>query len=187
MGNVTFNGTSIDEVDDEINFNGTTLALYKGIYLNNTRVWTKHPYEPGTVIFTYKWDDWYSQSNPDTGHTMQAAGSPSGSYYTVANLVNSYPSLYPNVFQTNPYFTQNSGGSNTKIRFRLADGFTVSFYRQAQLGADNDGDGNNTGGLYEFWRGNTVSGLSSLTYGFSKGGSGNNWSVFSVKYLGRED
>ena len=185
MGDITFNDTAIDEVDDDVYFNGTALALYKGVYFNGTRVWTKHPYEPNTEIFTYKWDDWYSQGNPDTGHTMQA----SGNAYTVANFVNSYPTLYPEVFDSNslPYFYQGNGGSNTKIRFKLADGFTVSYYRQAQLGADNDGDGTNTGGNYELWRGNTVSGLRSLDYGFDKGGSGNNWSVFTISYLGRED
>jgi hypothetical protein len=183
MGDITFNDTAIDEVDDDVYFNGTALALYKGVYFNGTRVWTKHPYEPGTVIFTYRWDDWYSQGNPVSGHTMQA----SGTAFTIANFVNDYPTLYPEVFDGTPYFTGGSGGSNSTIRFTLNPGFTVSYYRQSALGIDSDGDGTNTGGSYNLWRGNTVSGLGSIDYGLAYSGSGNNWSEFKVSYLGRED
>ena len=170
-----------------INDNGTVREI-SDVYLNDQgtvrHIFSRHPYPPGTEIFTYRWDDWYSQGSPVSGHTMQAAGSPSGSNYTIANFINDYPTLYPLVFDGTPYFTGGSGGSNSTIRFKLNPGFTVSYYRQSQLGTDSDGDGTNTGGSYNLWRGNTVSGLGSIDYGLSLSGSGNNWSEFKVSYIG---
>jgi len=177
------NGTVREIEQFHLDDNGTVRDIKEG-YINDDgtirHVWSKHPYPPGTVIFTYRWDDWYSQESPVSGHTMQA----SGSAFTIANFVNSYPTLYPLVFDGTPYFTGGSGGSNSTIRFKLNPGFTVSYYKQSALGTDSDGDGTNTGGSYNLWRGNTVSGLSSIDYGLSISGSGNNWSEFKVSYIG---
>lgn len=166
MGDITFNGTAIDEVDDDVYFNGTALATYKGVYFNGTRVWTKHPYTPNSVIFTYSWS---------------AGGNISGFRTTTYNA-------YTDVFASQPTFTQGTGSPDSRLQFTLNSGYRVSYYNQSEYGTDSDGAGaGNTGGLYTIYVGNTVSGLTGNTYSLSKPGSGNGGSSFKILYEGRED
>ena len=70
----------------------------------------------------------------------------------------------------------------------LADGFYVSYYNQAELGTDSDGVGaSNTGGTYNVWQGQTVTGLAraSGSGSLSVSSSGNNGSTFKVTYSGQ--
>jgi hypothetical protein len=168
MGDITVNGTAIDEVDDEVYFNGTAIATYKGVYLNGTRVWTKHPYTPNSVLFTYSWNNGSNINNFITDSAYYAG--------------------YTDAFASAPSYTQGSGSPDSRLQFVLADGFRVSYYNQAEYGTDSDGAGaGNTGGTYRIYVGNTVSGLSGVTYSLSKPGSGNGGSSFKILYEGRED
>ena len=168
MGDITFNGTAIDEVDDDVYFNGTALATYKGVYFNGTRVWTKHPYNVGEVLFTYSWNNGSNINNFITDSAYYAG--------------------HTDAFASAPSYYQGSGSPDSRLQFTLADGFYVSFYSQAQAGTDSDGSGSsNTGGTYRIWVGHTVSGLEFHTYSSSVSSSGNGGSSFKISYAGRED
>lgn len=41
MASIYFNGTEIDEVNDDVYFDGTALAIGKSVYFNGVIVWTK--------------------------------------------------------------------------------------------------------------------------------------------------
>lgn len=201
------NGTVREVEEFYINDNGTVREI-DDVYLNDNgtvrHVFSRHPYEPGTEIFTMKWGhggmqlsipehtsqnyvgvSWavLDQTDDDGNYQYADANGNPNHLWSISPFIG-FATTYPLVFETNPYYTQGDGRGNTKIRFKLNPGFTVSYYNQDSLGTDSNGDGSNTGGLYELWRGNTVSGLTSLTYGLSKGGSGNNGSLFKVSYVG---
>lgn len=161
MGAIVVNGsTTINDYYPGVNFNGTNI---EEVYFNGSKIWTRYPYPVGTTIFTYSW----------------------GAGGNIDNFRTTYYSNYPLVFASQPYYTQGSGSPDSQLRFELFSGFQVSYYHQDEYGDDTDGAGaGNTGGLYSIWVGNTVSGLSGITYPLSKPGSGNGGSYFTVKYVG---
>jgi hypothetical protein len=76
MASIYFNGTEIDEVDDDVYFNGTPLAIGKSVYLNGTIVWTKQAgcttFSSGTT-YTH-WDESGSASSTGTWTVEGATG-----------------------------------------------------------------------------------------------------------------
>ena len=162
MSSLIVDGTTLDRASS-VYVNGTALDYGKKIYLNGTEVYQIVPYAPGTEIFTY---------------SVSAGGN-------IGNLVSSYGSTYSHVFETAPYFIEGSGSPDSRVRFKLANGYRVSYYSQAGLGTDSDGSGaGNTNGEYVLYVGYTVSGLSDYTYGFSIAGSGNGGTTFKVMFDG---
>lgn len=161
MGSIVFNGgTPINDYYPGVNFNGTNI---EEVYFNGTKIWTRYPYPPGTEIFTFSWSP---GNNIDSFRT-------------------SYYSNYPLVFASQPYYTQGGGNPDSSLRFTVNSGFQVSYYSQAEYGVDSNGSGpGNTGGTYSIYVGNTVTGASDLTYGFSLPGSGNGGSTIKVSYYG---
>ena len=53
MGSIYFNGSELTGQHD-VKFNGTDMD---NVYLNGAKLWTRHPYAPGTTIFTYSWNN----------------------------------------------------------------------------------------------------------------------------------
>jgi hypothetical protein len=164
MGSIYFNGSELTGQHD-VKFNGTDMD---NVYFNGSKIWTRHPYAPGTEIFTY--------SVGAGGNTDSFIG---GDGY----------GTYPLAFTTSPVYIEGSGGAlDKRIRFILAAGFYVSYYQQDQSGTDSDGVGaSNTGGNYIIYVGGTVSGLTRESGGgsFSIGGSGNGGHSFKVTYSGQ--
>ena len=66
MASIYFNGTEIDEVDDDVYFNGTALSIGDSVYFNGTAVWTK---QLGCIAFTS--GTTYSQWNVSGSTTNQ--------------------------------------------------------------------------------------------------------------------
>lgn len=161
MGSIVINGTTtINDYYPGVNVNGTNITE---VYFNGTKIWTRYPYPVGTEIFTYSW----------------------GAGGNIDNFRTTFYSTYPLVFASQPYYTQGGGGPDSNLRFTVNSGFQVSYYHQDEYGDDTDGSGpGNTGGTYNLFVGNTVSGASDLTYGFSKPGAGNGGSYIKVKYVG---
>jgi len=159
---IDVNGTDL-AADADVYFNGTKLDYGKKVYFNGTEVFRIIPYPPGTEMFTY---------------SVSAGGN-------ISNLVTTYASTYPQVFETAPYYIEGSGSPDSRVRFKLANGYRVSYYSQAGLGTDSDGSGaGNTNGVYTLYVGYTVSGLGDSTYGFSIAGSGNGGTTFKVIFDG---
>lgn len=130
---IIVNGTTIADYSAGVNVNGTAMTE---VYINGTKVWTRHPYPIGTNVFTYSW-------------------SPNGN---ISNFITSIYATYPLAFASAPYFTQGSGVADSVINFTLAAGFQVSSYTQAQYGtqAPYGAVGANFNYL---WMGRTVTGL----------------------------
>ena len=164
MGSIYFNGSELTGQHD-VKFNGTDMD---NVYLNGTKLWTRHPYAPGTDIFTYS-----IGAGGNTDNFIGSAG-----YGT-----------YPLAFASQPVYIEGSGGAlDKRVQFTLAAGFYVSYYQQDQSGTDSDGVGaSNTAGNYVIYVGGTVSGLSRTSGGgsFSIGGSGNDGHSFVVTYSGQ--
>ena len=161
-GAIYFNGSELTGQHD-VKLNGTNMD---NVYLNGSKIWTRHPYALGTEIFTYAWS---------------AGGN-------IDNLRTTYYSNYPLAFASQPSYSSGSGSPDSTLVITLADGFYVSYYNQAEHGTDSDGVGaSNTGGTYNVWQGNTVTGLARASGGgsLSVAGSGNNGSSFIVKYSGQ--
>ena len=162
-GDIYFNGSKLTGQHD-VKLNGTDMD---NVYLNGTKLWTKHPYAVGTDIFTY---------------SVGAGGN-------TDSFINTIHANNPLAFASTPVYIEGNGGAQDKrIRFILTDGFYVSFYNQAQGGTDSDGVGaSNTGGNYIIYVGGTVSGLTSETSGnnLSVGTSGNGGHSFKVTYSGQ--
>ena len=162
-GDIYFNGSKLTGQHD-VKLNGTDMD---NVYLNGTKLWTKHPYAIGTDIFTY---------------SVGAGGN-------TDSFINTIHANNPLAFASTPVYIEGNGGAQDKrIRFILADGFYVSRYVQAELGTDSDGVGaSNTGGNYIIYVGGSVSGLSRESGGgsLSIGGSGNNGTTFDVTYSGQ--
>ena len=157
-GDIYFNGSKLTGQHD-VKLNGTDMD---NVYLNGTKLWTRHPYAIGTEIFTY---------------SVGAGGNSD-------NLRTTFFQTYPLAFDAQPNYIEGSGGAqDSRLNFNLAAGFYVSFYSQAELGTDSDGTGaSNTGGSHVLYVGGTVSGLSS---GFSISSSGNGGTTFKVTYSGQ--
>jgi len=164
-GAIYFNGSELTGQHD-VKLNGTNMD---NVYLNGSKIWTRHPYTPGTEIFTYSWGSCNSGGNID-------------------NLRTTYYSNYPLAFASQPSYSSGSGANDSTLSITLADGFYVSYYNQTQGGTDSDGVGaSNTGGSYNVWVGQSVSGLarSSGSGSLSVGSSGNCGSTFKVTYSGQ--
>ena len=163
MGSIYFNGSELTGQHD-VNFNGVSMD---NVYFNGSKIWTRHPYAPGTDIFTY--------SVGAGGNTDSFIGS--DGYGT-----------YPLAFASEPTYIEGSGGAlDKRVQFTLAAGFYVSRYQQDQAGTDADGVGSsNTAGVYIIYVGGTVSGLTRSSGGgsLSIGGSGNGGHNFDVTYSG---
>ena len=161
-GAIYFNGSELTGQHD-VKLNGTNMD---NVYLNGSKIWTRHPYALGTEIFTYAWS---------------AGGN-------IDNLRTTYYSNYPLAFASQPSYSSGSGSPDSTLVITLADGFYVSYYNQAEHGTDSDGVGaSNTGGTYNVWVGQSVSGLarSSGSGSLSVGSSGNCGSTFKVTYSGQ--
>jgi hypothetical protein len=163
MGSIYFNGSELTGQHD-VKFNGTDMD---NVYLNGTKLWTRHPYALDTLIFTVSF----------------------GAGGNCDSFISSTYSTYPLAFASQPFYNSGSSGSLDKTcRFTLNDGFYVSYYNQDELGTDSDGAGaSNTGGTYQIYIGGTVSGLSHVSGGggLSVAGSGNNGHSFKVTYSGQ--
>jgi len=162
-GDIYFNGSKLTGQHD-VKLNGTNMD---NVYLNGTKIWTRHPYAIGTDIFTY---------------SVGAGGN-------TDSFISSIHATYPLAFASTPVYIEGSGGAlDKRIRFVLADGFYVSRYAQDEGGTDSDGVGaSNTGGNYIIYVGGTVSGLSRESGGgsLSVAGSGNGGHSFKVTYSGQ--
>ena len=161
-GDIYFNGSALTGQHD-VKLNGTDMD---NVYLNGTKIWTRHPYPIGTLIFS--------------------VGFGAGGNFD--SFINSTYSTYPLAFAAQPFYNSGSSSSLDKtMRFTLADGFYVSYYNQDEGGTDSDGVGaSNTGGVYQSYIGGTVSGLSRVSGGGSLiAGSGNNGHQFKVTYSGQ--
>ena len=163
-GAIYFNGSELTGQHD-VKFNGTDMD---NVYLNGTKLWTKHPYPLGTTIFTYAWE---AGGNIDSLRTTTYSSSAA---ITAA-------------FASQPSYSSGSGGADSYLVMTLNDGYYVSQYVQEQLGTDSDGVGSGSaGGAYTIYIGATVSGMeTSVSGGFSLGLSGNGDSSFVVKYGGQ--
>jgi hypothetical protein len=153
---IIVNGTTINDYSPGVNVNGTAM---QEVYINGTKVWARYPYPVGTTIFTYSWGP---GNNIDGFRTS------------------TYPT-YPLAFASAPFYTQGGGSPDSTLRFTLSSGFIVSFYSQAEYGTQTMNTGT-TGGTYNIFVGNTVSGLSGTN--ITLPGSGNGSSSFTVKYIG---
>jgi hypothetical protein len=162
-GDIYFNGSALTGQHD-VKLNGTDMD---NVYLNGTKIWTRHPYAIGTEIFNV---------------SFSAGGN-------CDSFINSTYDSYPLAFTARPSYTTGSSGSLDKVcTFILAAGFYVSYYNQNEHGTDSDGVGAaNTGGNYSVYIGGTVSGLSRVSGGgsLSIAGSGNNGHSFKVTYSGQ--
>ena len=158
MGSIYFNGSELTGQHD-VKFNGTNMD---NVYLNGTKLWTRHPYAIGTHIFTY---------------SIGAGGNSD-------NLRTTFYNNYPLAFDAQPNYIEGSGGAqDSRLQFTLAAGFYVSYYSQDGLGTDSDGTGaSNTGSSHVLYVGGTVSGL---TGSFSISSSGNGGTTFKVTYSGQ--
>lgn len=153
---IIVNGTTINDYFPGVNVNGTAM---QEVYINGTKVWARYPYPVGTTIFTYSWGPGSNINNFKTS---------------------TYPT-YPLAFASEPFYTQGGGSPDSTLRFTLFSGFIVSFYSQAEYGTQTMNTGT-TGGTYNIFVGNTVSGLSGTN--ITLPGSGNGSSSFTVKYIG---
>ena len=162
-GSIYFNGSALTGQHDTY-FNGVAMD---NVYLDGTKIWTRHPYAIGTEIFNVSF----------------------GAGGNCDSFISSTYSTYPLAFASQPFYNSGSSGSLDKTcRFTLNDGFYVSYYNQDELGTDSDGAGaSNTGGTYQIYIGGTVSGLSHVSGGggLSVAGSGNNGHSFKVTYSGQ--
>ena len=160
MGSIYFNGSELTGVHD-VKFNGTDMD---NVYLNGTKLWTKHPYTPGTELFSFSW----------------GACSGGGSNCGMVTHSNNFPLAFASI--------SGCGSNDHTLSFTLNSGFYVSYYNQTQGGTDSDGVGaSNTGGSYNVWVGQSVSGLArtSGSGSLSVTSSGNCSSTLKVSYSGQ--
>ena len=157
MGSIYFNGSELTGTHD-VNFNGVAMD---NVYFNGSKIWTKHPYTPGTHLITYEWGYDSSFSTMITTHW--------GTYGTV-------------MFKQQPYGISGSPGSDYRVQVNLQPGFNFSYYNQTQYGTDSDGQGTATGGGQStiLWSGGSVTGAT----GFSVTSSGNGGSTIKIGYSG---
>lgn len=157
MGSIYFNGSELTGQHD-VKFNGTDMD---NVYLNGTKLWTRHPYAPGTHLITYSWSYNANLVSGLSGYW--------GTYGTV-------------MFKQQPYTVSGSGGSDHRVQINLQPGFYFSYYSQDEAGTDSDGQGTTTGSGQStiLYSGNSVSGAS----GFSVGSSGNGGSTIKIGYSG---
>jgi len=157
MGSIYFNGSELTGQHD-VKFNGTDMD---NVYFNGTKIWTRHPYAPGTHLITYAW-----------GTDVDLVAGLSG-YWGTYGIV---------MFKQQPYTVSGSAGSDHRVIINLQPGFNFSYYNQSQGGTDSDGQGTVTGSGQSstLYSGHTVSGAT----GFSIGSSGNGGSTIKIGYSG---
>ena len=160
QGNGSYGGFA--NVNKKINYTGTYSGTTSS-YANGNSFYIGLP--TGIDLFTYHWEQ------VADNFTTNSAGP--HDFIALANY-------YTQAFATLPYYTQGGSGStgDTQITFKLATGYTVSYYQQDQHGTGNDLA--RTGQTYTIWRGITVSGLSGVP-GIS--GSGNGGSSFRIRRI----
>jgi hypothetical protein len=157
-GDIYFNGSALTGQHD-VKLNGTNMD---NVYLNGTKIWTRHPYPPGTnPLITFSWSFNSSFSTMITTHW--------NTYGTV-------------MFKQQPYGVSGSPGSDYRVQINLQPGFYFSYYNQTEGGTDSDGQGTTTGSGQStiLYSGNSVSGAT----GFSVGSSGNGGSTIKIGYSG---
>ena len=157
MGSIYFNGSELTGVHD-VKFNGSDVD---NVYFNGVKIWTQHPYTPGTHLITYEW-----------GFNIDLVAGLSG-YWGTYGIV---------MFKEQPATVSGSAGSDHRVAINLQPGFNFSYYNQSQGGTDSDGQGTVTGSGQSstLYSGHTVSGAT----GFSIGSSGNGGSTIKIGYSG---
>jgi hypothetical protein len=163
MGSIYFNGSELTGQHD-VNFNGTAMD---NVYLNSSKIWTRHPYAPGTHLITQATSMNDTFSSWITTHW--------GTYGTV-------------MFKQQPYGISGSPGSDYRITINLQPGFYFSYFSRADC-TDSDGQGTSTGSGQSttLYSGNTVSGATGFTCaegGGASSSSGNGTSTIKVGYSG---
>ena len=157
MGSIYFNGSELTGQHD-VKFNGTDMD---NVYLNGSKIWTRHPYAPGTHLITYNIGTDDSFSGIITTHW--------NTYGTV-------------MFKQQPYGISGSPSNDYRVQVNLQSGFYFSYYNQQELGTDSDGQGTSTGSGQStiLYAGHTVTGAT----GFSISSSGNGESTIKIGYSG---
>jgi len=150
-GAIYFNGTELTGVHD-VKLNNTDMDH---VYFNGTKIWTKHPYPPGTTIGSGGWGSCNSGGSNCFMHTIR----------------NSHPLAFASM--------SGCGSADNTMSFALNPGFAVTNFSQSQHGSQTNSI---TGGSYSVWVGNSVSGMWGT--GLSGGSSGNCSSSLTIKYLG---
>ena len=157
MGSIYFNGSELTGVHD-VNFNGVAMD---NVYLNGSKLWTRHPYTPGTLLITQT-----------IGHNS-----------TFSEWITTHWGTYGTVmFVQQPYTHSGSPGSDYRIYINLQPGFNFSYYNQTEHGTDSDGQGTSTGSGQStvLYSGGSVTGAT----GFSIASSGNGGSTIKIGYSG---
>ena len=158
MGSIYFNGSELTGVHD-VKFNGSDVD---NVYFNGSKIWTQHPYTPGTHLITYAW-----------GTDVDLVAGLSG-YWGTYGIV---------MFKEQPATVSGSAGSAHRVAINLQPGFNFSYYQQSEGPCtDSDGQGTVTGSGQSstLYSGHTVSGAT----GFSCGSSGNGGSTIKIGYSG---
>ena len=70
-GDIYFNGSALTGQHD-VKLNGTDMD---NVYLNGTKIWTRHPYAIGTEIFTYSGGTVSGLTRVSGGGSLSIAGS----------------------------------------------------------------------------------------------------------------
>jgi len=157
-GAIYFNGSELTGQHD-VKLNNTNMD---NVYLNGTKIWTRHPYAPGTnPLITFSWSYNSNFSTMITTHW------------------NTYGTT---MFKQQPYGVGGSPGSDYRVQINLQPGFYFSYYSQDEYGTDSDGQGTTTGSGQStvLYSGNSVSGAT----GFSISSSGNGGSTIKIGYSG---
>ena len=160
MGSIYFNGTELTGVHD-VNFNGTAMD---NVYLNGTKLWTRHPYTPGTHLITYSF----------------------GTNSSFGTMITTHWNTYgTTMFKQQPYGISGSPGNDYRIQINLQPGFNFSYFSRADC-TDSDGQGTSTGSGQStvLYSGNTVSGATGFTCSGGSSSSGNGGSTIKIGYSG---
>ena len=105
MGSIYFNGSELTGQHD-VKFNGTDMD---NVYLNGSKLWTRHPYAPGTHLITYAW-----------GFNVDLVAGLSG-YWGTYGIV---------MFKEQPATVSGSAGSDHRVAINLQPGFNFSYYNR---------------------------------------------------------
>ena len=157
MGSIYFNGSELTGQHD-VNFNGVSMD---NVYFNGAKIWTRHPYAPGTLLITQSIGNNATFSEWITTHW--------GTYGTV-------------MFVQQPYTHSGSPGSDYRIYVNLQSGFTFSYFSRGDC-TDSSGGATST----VLYSGSTVTGATGFTCaegGGASSASGNGTSTIKVSYTG---
>ena len=152
---IIIDGTTIADYSAGVNVDGTAMTE---VYIDGTKVWTRHPYPVGTDVFSFSWTQ--------NGY--------------IGTLL-SYYNTYPLVFASTPYYSYGGGYADSLLNFTLSSGFIMSYLYNAQQGGYTYSPPYTvTGGAHYASVGRTVSGVSSPQRTFQ----GNGGSGFTITYVG---